>query len=1516
MEIKFNLIQHSAGRINTGNKVVQGNNFAVSDSCTLGESSEPPQNIPTFAAPTSSSTPAFNLASASVMQNSVASSIVPSPFGPALAEQLKNLAYKNVEFFTEKKFRLPFIMSPYKKISSSKAGELLEQNPKKGKAVVFAAMKDQTPIPITDQKELDRLTAYSEAGSSKNPRADLMQFLKSTENSRYEIKIHGSKVSGGYAAYKYLTGIGGNIASPGNNVDISMSGVTLLSIGSKDLADIGNLEKRLTAEKEKFNDLGGSEKLYKALYESPGGAPVGDKLTILKDIYNNSYGDTGKKRVSRVMDQYNLIRHSSKDDNDFIKTGKLYSEFLVARKNSHWDDKNQISALKFIIEDLKDRPEDFNRFIQLVGDRVPVGGAINMYKNLSQPPKPGEYIRTSDTITKGNLTESKHVDFLMKPAGDSTLEERVEVLNGLYKHSYNSYSEKTWKNATKAFNMIRRFSAEPGDFAKIGKMCIKMLEANRDTYWRDDYKAGIKFVATKLKDKPEDFKTFIDLLNQRTSLMSAMEIFHNVPSSSKKIDFDKAAEVFKDSSLRKPEQVTYLMEPVGDTTLKERLSIAEDIYKYCNASYSEEQWKSCKKELENLKALSKDGREFVKIGGMFVDMLKANRDTYWRKSYAGGMRFIATKMNDKPEDFKTFLYAIQNRMSIESAMTIFQDTASTSKNGTYKEAVDIFKGTSITASDRIVEVMKPVGNVSLKDRMEIAEGIYKHSGGSYSDDQWKSTLKEYNRLKSLCSNDADFLKVGKMFTEMLDAYNDKYWRKSYAEGMELIVSDLKDNPEHFASFIKMISDRMSISSAIKAYKMLPEAQKTGKLENAAELLNQSRLRSTEQVELLMEPVGSTSLKDRIEIAEGIYRHADSSYSSDSWKSTVKSYKLLKSLTKKKDNFAEMGKLFVKLLDANNDKYYRSNYSDALKLIAEKLMDSPDEFDTMIKMLDSNFSLSSAMKVYEVMPENHSKEEFEEVAYSFMKAELRSSEQIELLVKPVGDTSLDDRIGISETIYKHCWDNNSDTTRKRMTAEYQHLKEITAGSNDFVKVGKMYSKMLDVGNSRYYQPVNRKGLDFISDKLKNDPDNFNVFINFLENNGSIESAMKIYEMLPQPVKPEEYKKTADVYLSKNLTGSSYIELTMAPVENTSLEDRITIARGILSHVQGSDSSGTFSNMKKLYKQLIAKTSERNEFVKTGKLFVRILEACNSRYMNDEYGKALDFLLSGLKDNSAAFEAFEAFLKTSSSIPLSIEVLENINNPVKGEDLKTRVKAAERIIGKDFSTKYGIISRNIPQGDTIEDSGVLMGAICSMPGNRAEVAENEPVLQKIQQAKGSLKGKQIKKLVKAFRFDNIDILFKVLKSLDLPGDNESYETREDIFLQMSTGPAGITQENLDQTANIFETILKGKQDNEGFSKALSRFGRIFKFYQEKKHGDPGEVRDIYLRLMDELKKGTFHQQTPDQVTEKLLKILLVANTIESAFDQLIYASKQQEEKTIIRGETEITIGGVTLKKAKRK
>ena len=81
-------------------------------------------------------------------------------------------------------------------------------------------------------------------------------------------------------------------------------------------------------------------------------------------------------------------------------------------------------------------------------------------------------------------------------------------------------------------------------------MVEEMLEANRSDYWRSSYRPGLDLIATSLKDKPEDFKVFINLLKKNVSITSAVKIYEMLPQPVKDGDYEKAAIHFFGASFR------------------------------------------------------------------------------------------------------------------------------------------------------------------------------------------------------------------------------------------------------------------------------------------------------------------------------------------------------------------------------------------------------------------------------------------------------------------------------------------------------------------------------------------------------------------------------------------------------------------------------------------------------------------------------------------------------------------------------------------------------------------------------------------------------------------------------------------------------------------------------------------------------------------------------------------------------------------------------------------------------
>ena len=1588
--------------------------------------------------------------------NTAAASSTPSPFGPAISSQLQKLSDMNVKFFAKRGFRIPLFMKKFRSIDAKEAASIAKGEADPGNNTIYASMGKIAPVPVSKQKDIDVLMNYKGANQAKSQQSDLMKFLRTTDESDYKLNVRGTNYEGGYAAYKSLTGLGSDMGVSEHRVDINLYGSTLLTISQKDISNVAEIESRLKTAKIRFNSLGNNDKLFKKVNQPVGNVSIDDRTAISKGIYNQSYSSENKK-IKNILSDYDFIKNNTKDDKEFVKVGKMYVEALEAKGDGYWRDYHT-DILKFIINDMKDRPDDFKSFISLSKGNFHILSAMQIFKNLPKPVKQGDYQKAIASISKKSLKQVDQINEMMKPVDDSTLDDRVEIMNGLHDHAYQS--DKTWKNTLKAYGLIQKFAKKPGEFAKLGKMTLRMLKANDDNYWRDSYKAGIKFIATRLKDRPEDFETFINLVKSKKNINGAIEVFKNVPAStdkSAKIDFDKASELFKNSSLNKPEQVSLIMKPIGDSTLQERLSIAEGIYKHTRGDYGEHQWKNCKKEYKRLTSLAKDGKDFVKIGKMYVEMLDSRGDSYWRSNYADGIKFITSKMKDKPEDFKTFLEMVK-KIGIDSGIEIYKHIPKSSTNGTYQEAAEIFKSNSFTKTDQIEELMKPFGDTTLKERVELAEGIYKYTRGNYSEHQWKNTLKEINRLKSSCSNGREFIKVGNMFKRMLETNNDRYWRKSYKAGLNLISGEMKDSPKHFETFLKLLKNGISIDSAIKTYESLPESQKSGDFEKAAEVFKDSSLNNPEQIEFLMQPVGDSSLRERLTIAEGIYKYSRGNYSSDTWKNTVKNYKLLQSLSRNGEEFVKIGKLFTELLEAINDSYQRDYYSSLLELTASQLKDRPDDFAAMKKMLKNRVNVYGALKIYQLLPKKHTKEEFEKISDTFSHCNFTAPEQVEVLFPNIGNSTLEERIEIAQKIYGHIKGETYKDTWKNTAKDYKYIASIAKDKDDFAKLGKMYGEMLEANNDSYYRKNYRQGLDFISTTLKDKPEDFKAFIKQLKNhvgieasikiyqmlekpvkpgdyekNGkvfmrdvfrgadkvedvmqpfanstleeryniisgiyeyskggdykdywkhtmkdyghlkelsvnkgdfvkigkmfnralkannneywkknhivcldfiaknlkdkpadfdvfedivknriSIEAAIKMYETLPQPVKDGDYKKAANTYMSYMIQWPEYIELASTPVGTVSLEDRVKILGNIKSHCRGSDSDDLFKNTKKIYNHIRSGTSGDDEFLKVAGLFTQLLESRDSDHYSKSYTKALDIILNSLKDDPKQFNAFDSFMKKTRDIERAIEAIEMISNPVTGEDYDTRTRAAELLLRGDFRKKFDLIKRNTLKGETIEDTAKLFVAVDKISRSSDKLEELEKMLRKIQRNKGSMNSSEIVNLVSEFNYDDSENLIRALNLLDKPMDDKPYKARETAFLNMAKGSRGITRESLEEAITTFETIHAGQLKGDTFSSTVLRFDKIYSFLREKKSIDLQEAKDIFITLMNEIKSGIFKNMTADQVTEKFLGILLVAKNVNDAMEQLKYYVNRAKNRTIVKGENEITIGGVRLKK----
>jgi len=1516
MEIKFNPDKYNISGPATGfgKEPDTGQPFNIKDTMSRSISPQMLPGRPAFKSVTSAGGPGFDLVTNSGAGNSVSASISPGPIGAALSEQLKILSKNRVKFFRRRGFRIPLIMSKNKEITSEEALNILsEGNESKQKGLAVSVDKS-SPVPISGRKELNNIMTYKGLDKKGTRKRDkFMKFLGDIDSTDIDIEIRGTNYDGGYAAYKHLTGMGEEMGISDKPVVFRKDGVDLLSLTRDDVNNIDKISNELKKTRDLLKKLHNKKKLFDMVREPVEGVSISDRVDITNGIYNHSGAYDRDKQVKLTRKDYEYIKKRAKDGKDFAKIGKLYVEMLDTNGESYRRSDYR-DGLDFIIDQMKDRPDDFRIFIKLLKKDAPIFGAIKIYEMLPQPVKSGDYDEAAKIFIQSRMYKPDRVKVLMKPIGSTTLKERVDIAVGIYPMTRGD--DKQWENTAKDLAYIESLSKNGDDFVKIGKLYKEMLQANGSNYWRKDYHKGLKFIAEKLRNKPDDFKIFTKLLKKDFSISGAIKIYDMLPSTAKKGDYEKAAAVFMNGNLKSPEQIRLVMEPVGDSTLKERHSIARGINKHCKGDYNENQWKYTAKEYKRLKSATKDGNDFVKVGKLYIQMLDANGSNYWRKSYSDGLKLISEELKNKPDNFKTFIRLLKGDTTIPSAIKAYSLLPSSRKQENYENVAEVFKNSELKSTQQVEFIMEPVGDSSLKDRLSIAEGIYKHSRGDYGKDTWKNTTKGYKLLRSLSKDGKDFMKLGKLYLEMLDANGSSYWRKNYATGLKFIAEKLMDRPDDFVIFKKLLKKGASVEGAVRIFDMLPPPAGKDDYKKAADVFMESELKNSHNVELIMPQIGNSSLSDRFEIADGINRHASGGYGTDKWKNTTKGYKYLKSVAGSGDDFARLGKLFVRMLDVKGDSYWRKNYRKGLDFIKEQVGDRPDDYEVFLKLLKHGVNIDAAIKMYELLPQPMKKGDYEKAAKIFMEGDLNAEKNIELIMAPVDDSSLADRLEIARGIYNHASGGYGKDKWKTTAKDYNHIIKLSKNDNDFIGLSRLYIEMLDARNDSYWQKNYRKGLDFISETLKDRPDDFKVFTKLIKKGVSIESAIKMYQLIPDPGKKNAYDEVAKAFMATDLHKPEKVEFLMKPIGTASLKERIRIAEGIYGHSSGDSSKDSWKNTVRSYNYLRKRTAEGDEFVKFGKLYVKMLDSYgSSSWQKGQYRQGLDFILDNCRDDLTKFDFFNVLIKAGGNIPRAVGAMGLIQKPVKNEDFSSRVRVAGKFMDKKFQEKYDIVCRNILPGESLENTANLFKAVIS-DYNGDTLSECEERLQIIQRNKGPVNSSQIVKLVEAFDFDNIDNLLKALKILTRSMQGDNYKVLEDRFLHFATGSGRNKQKKLNETIKLFETLYEGKDKKETFDQVVLRFNKVHKSVKDVMKGTIEDARGIFIALMKEYEKGTFGDMPVDQVTNRLLASMLVAGNAKDALDHLIYESQKPEFRRIIRGENVVSIGGVRLKVKGRK
>ena len=1466
-----------------------------------------------------------NISSPFTFANSAAASSVPGPTSLPISEMLKKLEGADVKFFRKRLFRIPHFMDKFKAINADEASKIMTSDSEGKKNRLAASIEGNAFANELKEEDVRDLIAYK--GLDKTGTivsSPLMNFLKEAEKEGFYLQIRDSKNRGSFTAIRHLQGRGTSTKDKDKPVDVVRDGTAVMSIRKDEVGNVWKLQPELKKFKAIYDQLSDSGLVVQEVLNSPDSVPVNQRVAIAKGIMKHCkgyYGGDQDKYASRLMKQ---MQELTQDGGEFAKIGQLFTEVLEAHGKEHYNDV-YADGLKLIADKLKDRPADFLAFKTTLKDGVDFAGAVKMYELLKEPVGKGDYEAVTKAFTQHKgFSDPEKVKLIMEGPEDTSLPERINIAESIFKHSSGYYGSETWKNTMADYGKIKQLAGNGKEFEKIGKKYCRMLDTIGSENKQESYGLGLELIAGKLKDRNEDFEIFIKAIKDGTDPSGAVEMFRMLPEPIQEGAYEKVTGVFTGKKLTSPENVNFIMPGVGNSSLEDRSEIAEGIYRHSAGYYGSDHWKNTKNDYEYIKTLAKSDDDFSRIGKLYVQMLDANNNDKYSSDYKVGLDLIAGKLKDKPEEFETFLKVIENGATIPGAVKMFEMLPENAKTDDSRKMAGAFRGRKLQRPEHVELITPPVGNSTLSERIDIAEGIFAHSQGYYGNDQWKNTAAYYENIKNLSKTDDDFAKIGKCYVRMLEAYGSKNIMGDYRDGLEFIATHLKDKPSEFEIFISLIKNGISVNGAVKLYETLPDPGGKEMFAGVSGVFSGSKMKQVEQVETIMEPAGNSTIKDRHDIALGIFEHSKGYYGNDQWKNAKNDYDYIKSIAKEGDDFSKIGKCYVRMLEAYGSENKMGDYRDGLDFIATHLKDKPSEFEIFIGLVKNGISVNGAVKLYETLPNPGDKEMYAAVSRVFSGSEMRNAEQVETIMEPVGNSTIKERHEIALGIFKHSKGYYGNDQWKNAKIDYDYMKSVAKDGNDFTKIGKCYVRMLETIGSENRTDQYHTGLEAIAGGFKDKPDDFEVFIDLIKSGMSPSGAARMYEMLPAPVQQGDYKKVAALFEKGDLKCVSTVQLVMTPVENTTVSDRFTVADSIYKHSKGSYSSDRLQKTIDDFNYLKTLQSESGKsFSEIGLKYARMLDARRSENRAGDFHAGLEFITGDLKNNPDGLESFLRLVEGSGNISGAIEAYKKIQTPVGNETYEERERAAAKLAGTHFNEKYDITLRNVLAGEKPEDTAALASAIV-VGYSFKDFEKVETLIKDIQANKGKLNSSEPAGLVKAFGLNYGKVILEVLNLLKKPIQGEPYSLREKAFLSRYKKIQENKTGGYKEALNDYLAISGGNLKGESFDECYARFDKLNKFLDEQTmpelKGDPMQRREAFTQISQNMGKGKLRGKTFDEVLNvlgenMLRKNLLVANNLLNAVDQMIYASGIYEEKKILREEEQVIIGGVKLTKRKR-
>jgi hypothetical protein len=1360
----------------------------IADDVNIG--GEPPRTLKKCDPSLFTSAASFEAGHVSALGHAAAASMVASPVSVPLHDMLEKLSGKNVEFFKKRGFYIPFLMKKFKKLSADEAAQIIEKGNEKERGRLKAVVDGKSTIDRFTEEDARELIVFKGLDPSvRLPHHDLAEFLKEVDAAKSELLSPEGAVMGGFGAYRSLT----SKDSPGE-VMVRHCGIDVMTITSSSLDDVKPLRKDYGRTMEIAKKLDYNAHLVSLARIHSEGFSAEEKAELLKKLRDHSRDSKDSEKTrAHVADDFELIMRKAGGNSEAKELCNLYVRMLDSIQSNYWRE-DYPRGLDFIAARLKDHPDEFEAFRLLLARNIGIDTARAIFDSLPQPVAAGAYKDAAAHFVNNERDSSLYWDpekagIAMKPVEGLSLGERVDTINGIYKHSRNyNKSEKNWPTTSGDYEALLGKAKDGREAQALSKLYVQMLDSIGSNYWREDYPRGLDFIAARLKDHPDEFEAFRSLLARNIGIDTAVAIFDGLPQPASAGAYKDAAAHFvnneRDSGLYwDPEKVALAIKPVEGLSVGERIDTINGIYKHSrNYNKSEKNWPTTRDDYQALLGKAKDGKEALALSGLYVQMLDSIGSNYWREDYPRGLEFIAARLKDHPDEFEAFRSLLSRGIGIDTARAIFDNLAQPPVDGAYKEAASLFVNNQSESSlywdpDKVALAMKPVEGLSLGDRIDTLRRIYYHSRNyNNSDKNWPTTRNDYEALLGRAHDGKEALTLSKLYVQMLDAMQSQYWREDYPRGLDFIAMRLKDHPDEFRAFAALVSRGISIDTARAIFDNLAQPPDDGAYKEAAAL-------------------------------------------------------------------------------------FMNNQNDS------SLYWDPDK--------------------------------------------------AALAMKPVEGLSLADRIGTIRGIYVHSRNyNNSDKNWPTTRNDYEAILERAHDGKEAATLSKLYVQMLDAIKLQYWQENYPRGLDFIAMRLKDHPDEFEAFRERLSRGISIDTARAVFDSLPQPPPPGAFKEAVALFENNENNSSLYWDpekaaLAMKPVEGLPLRERIDFLRAVYTHSgDSSNSDNTWKNARGDYEFALGFGGDHGHHARS---YREMQDAIQSRYWQKSYRDCFRIMEEQIKDDKSLRGAFLDLLKCTRSSDETAAMFRMVEKPVGNEDFPTRLRAAQKLRGENLQKFYDLASRNIPDGETIEDSASVLAALRALKEGR-KLSEYAALFPRVQDMKGELRGAVAADFIRYASFDTPDPLLKILALVGKGSFSETVEKRRDLFMSHFKT---IYEENRNSFPEavkdfaVMEGVLNPGESLKNAADCFAMLSHAIGTLDEAKGGKaPALARDTLEFFGRELKKGSLGSDTLADVVQAFVQELLLAKNVESARISVVYKHNKPENGEVDIDDNVVVIGGIKL------